>query len=98
VKGEDGRFLTAVLGGAAGEYASHLADQRAFGPETSCRIEKLAHLTAHIAEPGGGAEDDGISGCQFLDLAHGDMGQGSLGFQCSHLFQNLIGKGFPNPA
>jgi len=49
-----------MLGGGAGEYAADLADQGAIHPQAAGLIEEVAHLRRHVAEPGRGAEDDGI--------------------------------------
>jgi len=87
-----------MLGGAGGKYAPHLADQGAPGPEPAGAIEKLAHLTAHVAETGGSAEDDGIGSRQVLRLAHRDMGLGLLRLESAHLRQDVFREGFRNAA
>src|SRR5699024_5474361 len=48
------------------KYAGHLAYQGAIGPQTAGLIEKVAHLSGHVAEARRGAEDDGIVIGQFL--------------------------------
>src|SRR5580765_8406188 len=60
VEREDRRLLPAMLGGAAGEDAADLADQRALHPQAAGLVEEVAHLRAHVAEARGRAEDDGV--------------------------------------
>src|SRR5210317_2043885 len=54
---ENRGFLAAMLGCGACKDTANFAHQRTFGPELSGSIQKLAHLAAHVAKTGGGAEN-----------------------------------------
>src|SRR5690606_26481899 len=59
------RRFVAAAGAGGDEDAADLADQSALHPEAAGLVEKIAHLAAHVAEPGAGTEDDGIVIGQF---------------------------------
>lgn len=58
MEGEDRAFLATMLRGRGGEDATHLADESAAHPQPARLVEEGPHVTAHVAEAGGGAEDD----------------------------------------
>ena len=94
VKTQDGRFLTAVLGRTAGKDASQFAGKGTLRPESPGRIEKLAHLTAHVAEPRWRAENDGIGLGQLFHRTDRDRSHPLLSLQGAHFFQDFFGQGF----
>ena len=98
MKGEDGGFLAAVLGGTAGKNTADFADQRAFGPQRTGGIQKLAHLPAHIAKTRGGAENHGIGPGQFFNGADRYMGKCLLSLNRSHFFKNVRRQSFRHSA
>ncbi len=61
MKTEYGRFLAAMLGRGAGEHTADFSHKLPFRPQLPGGVEELAHLTAHIPEPGRGLEDNSIS-------------------------------------
>ena len=83
---ENSRFLSAMLGCATGKDASHFTDKGSSGPESSGRIEKLAHLPAHVAVSCGGAEDNGICRGQVFHHTDRYMGKTFLGLKGAHFF------------
>ena len=80
--GEAGGFLAAVGGGRGDHDPRRLAFQGPLGPEIHGAVEVLLHLGAHVAETGGGAEDDAVGGPQIIHGRDGDVllpGQHFLG-------------------
>jgi len=78
MKAEDCRFLAAMLCSRAGEHTTELSDQRPPGPQASRCVQEGAHLTAHVSETGGCAEDDCIGCNQFIRSTDRDVGKGLL--------------------
>jgi hypothetical protein len=56
-----------MLGCSAGEHTADFTGQGTLSPELASGIRELAHLTLHVAEAGGRAEDNGICRSQFID-------------------------------
>ena len=91
VEAQDGGFLAAVLRGRAGEDAAHFADQSAFHPQLSRRIQELPHLAADGPETGGRSEEDAVVRHELVHGAHGDMGLLLLGLNRPQLLDDLRG-------
>jgi hypothetical protein len=90
MKREYGGFLTAMLGGAAREHVTDLANQDAFGSEFTGGVQKLAHLPAHIAKASWCTEDDSISGSKFVNGTDGHMGQRLLRIDSPHFLKYVF--------
>src|ERR1700751_6278 len=54
-------LVTAVLRCGARKSAPHFADQRTVCPQPAGLVEKVPHLSGHVAEPGWSAENDRVS-------------------------------------
>jgi hypothetical protein len=66
----DGGLLSSVLGAGRGEDTADFADQGSGHPQTAGLVEEVAHLGAHVAESGRGAENDGIGLCEVVRFCH----------------------------
>src|SRR6185295_6262511 len=55
-----------MLGASAREHAADLADQRALHPEAAGLVEKVTHLSTHVAKACGRPKDDGVVVCKVV--------------------------------
>ena len=77
-----------------------LPSRAPWSPEFHGAVEVLLHLGAHVAETGGGAEDDAVGGPQIIHSRNGDvllLGQHFLGVFAALEFGE-IGIQFLDPA
>ncbi|QTK78431.1 LysR Family Transcriptional Regulator [Agrobacterium tumefaciens] len=68
---ENGRFLTAVLGGCRGKGRADLADELPVEPKAAGLVPEVAHLRGNRAETCAGTDDDGVIFGQFIHRRYG---------------------------
>jgi hypothetical protein len=76
MKAGDSSPLAAVLRASADEYATHLSGECAACPQAAGLIEKIPHLRAHNPETGRGAEDEGVSLYEIVEINDRYVGEG----------------------
>ncbi|OGR30761.1 MAG: hypothetical protein A2139_08090 [Desulfobacca sp. RBG_16_60_12] len=98
--GEAGGLLAAVGGGGGDHDPRRLAFQGPGEPQVDGAIDVLLHLGAHVAETGGGAEDDAVGRLQIIHRRNADiplLGQYFLGVFAALEFGE-VGIQFLDPA
>jgi len=85
-----------VLGCRAANTLPTLPTRRP-SPRVARGIQELPHLAAHVSEPRGGSENDGISRREFLHFADRDVGHAFLELQ-GPIFPGFLPKEFSGTA
>ena len=86
-----------MLGGSGGKDAARFSNQGPFNPQLAGGVEKLTHLPAHIAKPGGSTKEDSVGGGKLLHATDRYAGQILLGLGGPHLGNHLSGQCFRHP-
>ncbi|MBP1667214.1 MAG: hypothetical protein H6Q23_2074 [Bacteroidetes bacterium] len=78
---KDCRFLSSVLSARTRKYTPHFANKSSLCPEPPCRIEKLAHLSAHISKACRRSEDNRIGRGKLIEGTYRYGGKALLRIQ-----------------
>jgi hypothetical protein len=89
-------FLPAVLTPRTGENTAHLAGQRALDPQSAGLIEKVAHLCAHVSEPGRSSDRGCIRTRQVIDAGDRYVRKRRPGFPRLCPLQSRLGNQLRN--
>jgi len=83
-----------MLGRCGGENAAYLTHQTSFELELAGLVKEIAHLSAHVAEARGCAENDRICFGALLWLGQWNVRKDLTGGFGAHPFQSLVRKQF----